>query len=61
MTKTQSETQNDMLIGIHDAIVDDPFFQGESILRHEIVEILAAVLDAQYDRRCNDDEKQHTD
>ena len=56
-----SETQNNMLIGIHNAIVDDPFLQGESILRYEIVEILAAVLDPQYDRRSNDDEKQHTD
>jgi len=61
MSKTESETQNDMLISIHDAIVDDPFFRGDSFLRHDIVEILAAVLDAQYDRRCNDDEKQHTD
>ena len=61
MSKTESVTQSDMLISIHNVAVDDPFFQGKSILRHEIVEILAAVLDAQYDRRCTDDEKQHTD
>ena len=61
MIKTKNEVQRDMLIGIHNAIVDDPFFQGESILQHEVVEIQAAVLAAQYDRSTNNDGKQPTD
>lgn len=57
MIKTKSETQRDMLTGIHNAIVDDPFLQGASILRQEIVDIMAAVLAAQSNSFRHDDEK----
>jgi len=61
MIKTKNEVQTDMLIAIYNTIVDDPFFQGESSAHHETVEILAAVLAAQYDRSTNNDGKQPTD
>ena len=59
MIKTKNEAQRDMLIAIHNAIVDDPFLQGESNAHHKTVEILAAVLAAQSNRSSsNDEEKQ---
>lgn len=58
MIKTKNEAQTDMLIGIHNAIVDDPFFQGESSAHHATVEILAAVLAAQSDCISKDEGKQ---
>lgn len=56
MIKTKNEAQRDMLITIHNAIVDDPFFRGKSRAHHETVEILAAVLAAQSDRSSSNDE-----
>ncbi len=61
MIKTKNEAQRDMLITIHNAIVDDPFFRGESSAHHETVEILAAVLAAQHDRIRNEEGKQPPD
>ncbi len=58
MIKTRHQAQTDMLMGIHSAIVDDPFFQGESSAHHETVEILAAVLAVQSERISNDEGKQ---
>lgn len=60
-TQTKNEAQRDMLIAIHNAIVDDRLFQGESNAHHETVEILAAVLAAQADRISNDVEKTISD
>ncbi|RLA03134.1 MAG: hypothetical protein DRQ45_03485 [Gammaproteobacteria bacterium] len=61
MIRTKNEAQRDMLIGLHNAIVDDRFFQGESNAHHETVEILAAVIAAQADSIRNDLEKKHSD
>ena len=61
MSTTNNKAQNDMLVALHTAIVDDPFLQSESISHHEVVEIMAAVLNAQPDRIRNDVGKQHTD
>ncbi len=61
MNRSENEAQRNMLIDIHNAIVDNPFYRGECILRHEIVEILAAVLSCETESIRDNAGKQRID
>ena len=61
MSKSKQETQDNMRQAIYAAIRRNLFWRGESLARHEVVEVLTDLLSAQLEVIRNDVRKQRHD
>ncbi len=61
MITSKREAQRRMLRDVHGAIVDNLFYQGRCLARHEVVEILAVILTSQLDIIRDNARKQRID